>query len=67
MSHRHLSRSVVLQTLFEWDFALSNRVDEKKSGSINIDEALERNVDEFAPGSKDKHFMKELLKMLTKL
>jgi transcription antitermination protein NusB len=53
MSHRHLSRSVVLQTLFEWDF--------DKKDKDEAFECLERNILEFAPGSNDKPFMKALL------
>ena len=53
MSHRHLSRSVVLQTLFEWDF-------EKKDAS-KAEEIFNRNVEEFAPGTNDRPFMEALL------
>ncbi len=54
MANRHLSRSIVLQTLFEWDF--SNK---------SIDEATTifvRNAKEFAPGMGDFSFMENLLK-----
>lgn len=54
MSHRHLSRSVVLQTLFEWDF------ENKKKSDVSA--IFERNINEFASGSKDRPFMQELLK-----
>lgn len=53
MANRHLSRSVVLQTLFEWDFR-----DCKKEVA---DESLERNASEFASGASDLPFMHELL------
>lgn len=53
MAHRHLSRSVVLQTLFEWDF-------DKKNKEATHD-AFKRNVLEFAPGSNDMPFMESLL------
>lgn len=54
MANRHLSRSVVLQTLFEWDVrALSG---------AEAHSALARNIDEFAPGAADAVFMEELLK-----
>ena len=52
MANRHLARSTVLQTLYEWDFA------GKKNDHQEI---LLRNVEEFAPGAKDDHFMKNLL------
>lgn len=53
MANRHLSRSIVLQTLFEWDF--NGRV------AANLEESLARNVEEFAPGLNDHTFMKHLL------
>ncbi len=54
MANRHLSRSVVLQTLFEWDVRnLSNEA---------THEALVRNVGEFAPAAGDLPFMEDLLK-----
>lgn len=53
MANRHLSRSIVLQTLFEWDF---NSFNEKQSVEV-----LTRNATEFAPGLGDFAFMKNLL------
>lgn len=54
MAHRHLSRSVVLQTLFEWDFEHKEKDD--------IGPIFERNIAEFAPGSNDRPFMENLLR-----
>ena len=54
MANRHLSRSVVLQTLFEWDF---RQCDLKEARDI-----LARNIEEFAPGASDVAFMEDLLK-----
>ena len=54
MANRHLSRSVVLQTLFEWDF--------RSYSSATARESLVRNVQEFAPAAGDLPFMEELLK-----
>lgn len=53
MANRHLSRSIVLQSLFEWDL---NGL-EKKS----VHEVLERNISEFAPNKTDTPFMEKLL------
>jgi N utilization substance protein B len=53
MANRHLSRSIVLQTLFEWDLN-----DVEKSG---VDDILNRNIEEFAPNKTDTPFMKKLL------
>ena len=64
MSNRHLSRSIVLQSLFAWDFAR-----QEKGGSASPDggkgdiyEIFERNIKEFAPGTNDRPFMEALLK-----
>lgn len=53
MANRHLSRSIVLQTLFEWDF---NSLSENTA-----EEILNRNVEEFAPGMGDFSFVKNLV------
>ncbi len=60
MANRHLSRSIVLQTLFEWDFLPA---DKKNSSTIHdeIKEALKRNLKEFAPGLEDDNFVYSLL------
>ena len=54
MGNRHLSRSIVLQSLFEWDFN-----DQKDD---DIKDILKRNVTEFAPGVGDISFVEELAK-----
>jgi transcription antitermination factor NusB len=59
MSHRHLSRSVVLQTLFEWDFDLSSDGVKK---DVDVSKIFDRTVKEFASDSKDRPFMEHLLK-----
>jgi N utilization substance protein B len=56
MSQRHLSRSIVLQTLFEWDFE-GKKIEE-------IYPIFERNIIEFAPGTSDRPFMETLLKLV---
>jgi N utilization substance protein B len=53
MANRHLARSVVLQTLFEWD--TSNIPD------ANAPEILQRNVEEFGGEDTDRAFMEQLL------
>lgn len=52
MANRHLARSVVLQSLFEWDFRGQN-------DSV-IREAIERNAQEFASATSDLDFMADL-------
>lgn len=53
MANRHLSRSIVLQTLFEWDF--------RKIKASEMKPVLDRNTIEFADGMTDESFMSELL------
>lgn len=53
MANRHLSRSIVLQSLFEWDL---NALEKK---AVHV--VLERNVAEFAPNKTDLPFMEKLL------
>jgi len=53
MANRHLSRSIVLQTLFEWD---SSALEKKAVAKV-----LNRNVAEFAPNNTDLPFMEKLL------
>lgn len=53
MANRHLSRSIVLQSLFEWDL---NALERKA-----VQEVLSRNVAEFAPNKTDLPFMDKLL------
>ncbi len=52
MANRHLSRSIVLQSLFEWDF--------RSLDDGAIAEVLHRNAEEFAPGMGDFSFIKNL-------
>ena len=53
MANRHLSRSIVLQSLFEWDL---NSVEKNKINTV-----LERNIEEFAPNKSDLPFMERLI------
>jgi transcription antitermination protein NusB len=51
MANRHLSRSIVLQSLFEWDFG--GKPEDLKT-------TIDRNVAEFAPGHSDQAFIYNL-------
>ncbi len=53
MANRHLSRSIVLQTLFEWD--------QKNSDKAEVEVILHRNIEEFARNKSDEPFMRKLL------
>ena len=47
MATRHLIRTVVLQSLYEWDFYKQKK---------DITAILERNLEEFAPGVDEPEF-----------
>lgn len=51
MANRHLSRSIVLQSLFEWDFG------GKPEGLKSM---IDKNIADFAPGHSDEEFMYSL-------
>ena len=53
MANRHLARSIVLQTLFEWD---TTGASEKEARTI-----LTRNINEFSGENSDHPFMENLL------
>ncbi|MCX6756485.1 MAG: transcription antitermination factor NusB [Candidatus Nomurabacteria bacterium] len=58
MANRHLSRSIVLQTLFEWDFG----VNKDESPTVMLD----RNIEEFGPGLDDNSFIEEIFNGVVK-
>lgn len=68
MANRHLSRSIVLQTLFEWDFNNSKEGVESvpKWDTEDIHSRLHRNLEEFAPGLDDDKFVLSLLDTILK-
>lgn len=53
MASRHLSRSVAMQSLYEWDF--------KGRDDALLPEILEHNIKEFAPGVEDTKFIHDLV------
>jgi len=53
MASRHLSRSIVMQTLYQWDF---NQADQSQLETI-----LQYNLQEFSPNLKDDGFVRSLL------
>ncbi len=58
MANRHLSRSIVLQSLFEWDFA--------NKPNSDIESIFTRTAEEFAPGMGDFSFMRSLISNILK-
>lgn len=65
MANRHLSRSIVLQTLFEWDFLPTDKKNEASTHE-DIKEALKRNLKEFGPGLEDDVFVFTLIEEILK-
>jgi len=57
MASRHLSRSIVMQSLYEWDF-----YDRKK----DLKDIAERNVKDFGPGLEEVDFIWSLIEGVTK-
>ena len=57
MASRHLSRSIVLQSLYEWDFY------NKKPTLKNI---VERNIKDFGPGLEELDFIWQLIEGIEK-
>ncbi len=58
MANRHLSRSIVLQTLFEWDF--------NGGKDTLVGEIIDRNIKEFGPGLDDTTFITNLTETVLK-
>ena len=58
MASRHLSRSIAMQSLYEWDFG------GKKSDKL--EPIVERNLEEFGPGLEDKEFVWEIINGVVK-
>lgn len=53
MASRHLSRSVAMQSLYEWDF--------KGRPQEGLADVVERNIAEFAAGMEDTTFIRTLI------
>ena len=57
MSNRHLSRTIAMQTLYEWDF---------NHRSQKLQTVLEHNIKEQGVGLQDTSFIENLVKGVTK-
>ena len=53
MASRHLSRSIAMQSLYEWDFWGRD--------SSRLDDIVDKNIKEFGPGLEDTDFIKNLV------
>lgn len=52
MAYRHLSRSIAMQSLYEWDF--------RRLPKEELSKIIERNIKEFGPGMDDTEFARKL-------
>lgn len=52
MANRHLSRTVAMQSLYEWDF---------NGGKGDLEEITKKNIVQFAPGLDDPEFIYNLI------
>ena len=53
MASRHLSRSIVMQSLYEWDF--------RERDNAALPDIAEHNINEFGPGIESYDFIKSLV------
>ena len=58
MASRHLSRSIVLQSLYEWDFYGQK---EGQPASHALKDIVERNIKDFGPGLEETDFIWQLI------
>ena len=58
MANRHLSRSIAMQCLYEWDF---NGKDNSK-----VEEIISKNIKEFGPGMDETDFLHSLVENIIK-
>ncbi len=63
MANRHLSRSIALQSLFEWEFSAAANASAGKQVSQNkkISDIIARNVEEFGEGGVEKEYIQNLV------
>jgi len=57
MASRHLSRSIVLQSLYEWDFYNKKPI---------LKDIVERNIKDFGPGLEELDFIWQLIEKIGK-
>lgn len=53
MANRHLSRSIAMQSLYEWDF--------HQRPTDRLKTIIKHNIEEFAPGMEDPSFVYDLV------
>jgi N utilization substance protein B len=58
MANRHLSRSIAMQSLYEWDF--------KGKDASQLEEIVNRNIKEFGPGLEESNFVWQIVRGVIK-
>lgn len=65
MATRQLGRSIVLQSLYEWDFYRSAKTPAKAgSKEVDLNAIINRNLEEFGPGMDEPDFVRNLAKLV---
>ncbi|MFH1714500.1 MAG: transcription antitermination factor NusB [Candidatus Nealsonbacteria bacterium] len=52
MASRHLSRSIAMQSLYEWDFS---------GKKLDLEKSVEKNIEEFGPGLEDPSLIWQII------
>lgn len=67
MANRHLSRSIAMQGLYEWDF-LNSMASDKSAGELSaeekkasLDKIIRSDIKELEPGAENENFTLELI------
>jgi len=58
MANRHLSRSIAMQALYEWDF--------RGQEAGQLEEITSRTIEEFGPGLEESNFVQQIVKGVIK-
>src|SRR3989338_8357210 len=61
MSNRHLSRTIAMQTLYEWDFSHPLASHTENINETALLDLAERNLKDFAPDFDDQGFVRSLI------
>lgn len=62
MSNRHLSRSISMQSLYEWDFQFSViNAGKNVNTKENLDAIVKNNIKEYGSGEKDDEFVLDVI------
>ncbi|MBW6440820.1 transcription antitermination factor NusB [Patescibacteria group bacterium] len=62
MSNRHLSRSITMQSLYEWDFKFSMiSGDENANNKEKLDFIVNNNIQQYGSGEKEDEFVLDVI------